>query len=264
MPVNRWRAIADDLRRRIERGEWAPGDQLPPHRDLMESYATTSQATLARAMAALTAEGLLVSDPRAPRRGVYVRSSRLVRRDLVAGLRMEHQRAVAGDDGGGFGLFETATGLTPGSLDVDVTYAAATADASSAAALDIAQGDPVLRRTFRYTIEGTPHQVVCSYMSLDSATAAGLVDASSEQIGLGTIAHLRRAGIYVDRVGIEMQARVPSPAEAVDLAVPPGVPVFSHQRTMYAGERPVETSIAVVAGDRVAYTLNVDLAEGSE
>lgn len=263
MPVNRWRAIADDLRGRIELGEWAPGDQLPPHRDLMERYTTTSQATIARAMAALTAEGLLVSDPRAPRRGVYVRSSSLVRRDLVAGLRMEHQRAVAGDDGG-LGLFEAATGVAPGSLDVSVTYATATADASSAAALGIAQGDPVLRRTFRYTIEGTPHQVVCSYMSLASANAAGLVDASSERPGQGTIAHLRKAGIHVDRVDIEMQARIPSPAEAADLAVPPGVPVFSHQRTMHADGRPVETSTAVVAGDRVAYTLNVDLTEGSE
>ncbi|MGH3904849.1 MAG: GntR family transcriptional regulator [Pseudonocardiaceae bacterium] len=257
MPVQRWRGIADDLRARIERGEWTSGDLLPPHRDLMRYYRTTSQATIARAIAALVSEGMLVSDPAAPRRGVRVRSRHLVQRDLVAGLRLEYQRAMSGEEGGEVGLFEAMTGI--GGLDVQISYELIAADVHVARSLDVVEGTPLLVRTFCYTIEGTPHQVVRSHMTADVAHAAGLTAVTCERPGRGTIAQLRDADIHVDRVKIEMEARVPTTTEVNELAILAGVPVFAHRRVMYAAHHPVEMSMAVVAGDRVSYIVNVDL-----
>lgn len=262
MPANRWRAIADDLRQRIERGEWAAGDVLPTQRELMRQYDTTANGTVARALSALTAEGVLVADPSAPRRGTRVRSRHRVQRDLIAGLRMEYEQAVAGDHGGGTGLFEQMTGTSPGDVEVAIRYESAGAPPAVAAVLGVPESTTVLMRTFRYSIERTPHQLVMSYMSADVARAAGLTDDSCERPGVGTIAQLREAGVDVGRVTITLEARIPTLEETTELAVPPGVPVFAHERVMYVAERPVEMSRAVVAGDRVAYFFDVDLANG--
>ncbi|MGH3694052.1 MAG: UTRA domain-containing protein [Pseudonocardiaceae bacterium] len=192
-----------------------------------------------------------------------MRSRHLVRRDLVAGLRMEYERAAAGDDedANSVGLFEAATGTESDNLAIDITYDSAIAEDELARILGIAEGATLLRRTFRYIIEGTPHQLVTSYMTRKVGEAAGLAGASSERAGRGTIAQLRGADIHVDSVTIEIEARLPTATEVHELAIPPGVPVFAHRRVMQAAGQPVEISFAVVPGDRVAYTLNVELGK---
>lgn len=261
MPAPRWRGIADDLRERIKCGEWTVGQQLPTHREFMAHYGVTSQATVARALAALTAEGVLMSDPAAPRRGMRVRSRHLFWRHLVGDLRMEHERAVTDYDGE-LGLFEANTGADPDDTNVDITYESVVADAAIAERLGLAEGAPLLQRTFRYVFKGTPHQLARSYLDADLADTAGLADALGERPGLGTVGQLRAADVHVDRVRIELESRIPTQTEVDELAVPAGVPVFVLQRVMYAAERPVETLTAVVPGDRVAYTLTVELATG--
>lgn len=52
--------LAADLRRRIDAGEFAPGDALPTVNELSESYGV-SRATVAKAMRALVAEGRVVT-----------------------------------------------------------------------------------------------------------------------------------------------------------------------------------------------------------
>ncbi|MGH3564787.1 MAG: GntR family transcriptional regulator [Pseudonocardia sp.] len=139
MPANRWRAIADDLRRRIEHGEWTAGDVLLTQRDLMREYDTTAQGTVARALSALINEGVLIADPSAPRRGTRVRSQHRVRRDLIAGMRMEYAQAEAGE-GRGVGLFEQLTGATPDTFDVVISYESAAADPTVAGTLGLPEG----------------------------------------------------------------------------------------------------------------------------
>lgn len=262
MPANRWRAIADDLRRRIERGEWDAGAVLPTQRDLMREYETTAQGTVARALSALIDEGVLIADPSAPRRGTRVRSQRQVRRNLHAGLRMEYEQARTGEHGD-VGLFEQMTDTASDALDVAVSYESAEADSSIASVLEVPTGAPLLVRTFRYAIEGTPHQLVTSYLAKEIADTANLTDASCERPGVGTIAQLWDAGIEVEDVAITLEARLPTPDEVAALAVRSGVPVFAHERVMFArNERPVEMSRAVIAGDRVAYSLRINLPSG--
>jgi DNA-binding GntR family transcriptional regulator len=58
------RHIADDLKRRIEAGEFGkPGSQLPSNAELAESYGTTRR-TVARAMQALAEQHVVEIEPR--------------------------------------------------------------------------------------------------------------------------------------------------------------------------------------------------------
>ena len=56
------RAIADDLRHRIEAGEWASGQQLPPLAALADHYGHAKR-TVTKALRVLEAEGLIVITP---------------------------------------------------------------------------------------------------------------------------------------------------------------------------------------------------------
>jgi Bacterial regulatory proteins, gntR family len=61
--------IADDLRGRLEEGEWASGEALPSNSKLAEEY-ETSRSTIARVMRTLAEEGLVEI---IPRRGAFKR-----------------------------------------------------------------------------------------------------------------------------------------------------------------------------------------------
>ncbi|MEU2923369.1 GntR family transcriptional regulator [Streptomyces sp. NPDC001273] len=55
---NLWPQIADDLRRRLRAGEWAPGERFPGTVALAAEYGT-AQATTQKAVVALRADGWL-------------------------------------------------------------------------------------------------------------------------------------------------------------------------------------------------------------
>ena len=52
--------VAADLRRRVQSGEWAPGEQLPSVAQLAEHY-STSRTTVQKAVKKLAAEEILVT-----------------------------------------------------------------------------------------------------------------------------------------------------------------------------------------------------------
>ena len=54
--------VTDDLRRRIEAGEWASGDQMPSAREIAGQYAVSTR-TASKAYATLAAEGLVIVTP---------------------------------------------------------------------------------------------------------------------------------------------------------------------------------------------------------
>jgi GntR family transcriptional regulator len=175
---------------------------------------------------------------------------------------MEHQRALAGVVAGG--MFEAMTGTQTEDLTVTTEYEREGAPDKVAGLLGIVPGDPVLVRTFRYKIADSPHQIARSYLPIETADRAGLSSSERERPGVGTIAQLRGAGIAVGRVHITLETRMPSAQETTDLAIPPGTPVYELWRIMYReGEPsvPVEASSAIVPGDRIAYVLDIDLAD---
>lgn len=67
-PLPLYYQLMQDLRSRIEQGDWQPGDLVPSERELCETHAI-SRMTVRRALAELTHEGLLRRDPG---RGTFV------------------------------------------------------------------------------------------------------------------------------------------------------------------------------------------------
>lgn len=55
--------VTADLRRRLEAGEWEPGEALPTVSELAGEYGV-SRATVSKSIKVLTAEGLLVTRER--------------------------------------------------------------------------------------------------------------------------------------------------------------------------------------------------------
>lgn len=55
--------VANDLRRRIEAGEFQPGQALPSVTELAEQY-KVARATVSKALRTLVADGLVVTRPR--------------------------------------------------------------------------------------------------------------------------------------------------------------------------------------------------------
>jgi GntR family transcriptional regulator len=249
----------DDLRQRITTGHYQPGDRLPRLVDLMATYNIKSRAVMDRILRDLVGEGLLTVIQGS---GIYVRRRHLVRRDLVAGIRLEYRRALVGDTSEG--LFEAMTGTD--NPHVQPSYARIDAPLRVADLLGIEPDAPVLERTFRYLIDGTPHQVARSYLPTALAAQAGLTGPDVEQRGTSTMAQLHAAGITIGRVHIDIETRMPTADETAALAVPPGTPVYEHWRCMYRpGETvPVEVSTSIVPGDRIAYVLDIDLTGGDQ
>ncbi|MFI6069944.1 GntR family transcriptional regulator [Micromonospora sp. NPDC051227] len=248
--------VENDLRRRVENGEFQPGTRLPRLADLMAEYGMKSRSAMDRALRALVAEGLLTIRQGS---GIYVRQRHVVQRDFIAGLRMEYAQAIRDEVTEG-GLFEAMTGTK---TEVSTSYELIDADSRVAELLKIEAGTPLLMRTFRYTINGLTHQVSRSMMSTDLAQAAGLSSPSSERPGVGTIMQLRRAGRTPNRAQIMLETRMPSTVERDQLDVGRGTPIYEHWRVLSQDGEPLEVSTALVPGDRVAYVLNVDLTAAS-
>lgn len=250
--------VRDALRRRIEDGEYQPGDKLPRLQELMAEYGVRSRSQLDRALRELEADGLITAIQGS---GIYVRARHLVTRDLAAGIRMEHERALSGHKADG--LFELTTGTETRSLTVTTDYEWTTASGRIAGLLGIEPTADVLIRTFKYAIDRVPHQIARSHLPADTARRAGLVGPESERVGIGTIAQLYSIGVEVARVQVTLEARMPTAAEVRDLSIPRGTPVYEHTRVMFSTEQePVEVTTAVVPGDRVSYVLDIDLTDG--
>lgn len=246
-----WRAVVDDLRRRIAEGEWAPGDRLPSTRQLTEYYKLKSHGTVTRALSALIAAGELITNPKAPRQGVIVRARPKVTRDLLVGTRL----AARGTEG----TFESDTKTTD--VDVAVEFAIVAPPPDVREKLGLGEKDRVLRRIFLYSIQGTPHQVMSSWMSTQIATNAGLHIPEDEVPGKSTRAWLIEAGVKITRTRLRLEARMPTPEEIAALSLPnEQIPVIVRSGTIYGPDFPVavETSAVLVVADQVAYETDIE------
>ncbi|WP_195132852.1 GntR family transcriptional regulator [Nocardia amamiensis] len=243
-PNPRWREIAADLRRRVDTGEWPPGETLPSMRELASHYAANSHATVNRAIMHLIGEGILITDPLAPRRGVRVRARPRLVRAIDAHF--------AGD--GADRTFEASTGADD--VDVQITY-------TRQAPTDVAEmlgNEPVLVRTFRYLIQGTPHQIMRSWMPESVANRAGLRSPDDEVPGKSTNTWLTEAGVQLKHVVLTIESRLPTEEEARDLAMPTALPVMVRNRTVYDTDLvAAETSTTIVVADQIVYRAEFDL-----
>ena len=235
--------VADDIRAKIETGEYAPGQQLPTYDALAETY-LCSLAVIRKAIDLLKQQGLLITEQG---KGTFVRERARARRHGMD--RYSRARWSAG------AAILIAEASQQGREATQLLRFLGTAPAPEAVAerLGIEPGTPVhVRRRTTY-IDGRPNQLADSYYPLELAEAVPAIKDEDTGPG-GGFARIEEAGYRLARIREEIALRMPTGPESFVLELPEGTPVAELVRTVHdTQERPIEVMVAVIAGDMVAF-----------
>lgn len=246
------RRIADELRARIVQGELAAGARLPSERELALAY-STARNTAREAVAILESEGLVDVQHG---RGAFVR----VQPQLLRLGAVRYSRALRED-----------TGLSPYRAEVTKQGRAPKVECRSIERVrppaDIAERlgvsektKSVVRRENWYFADDEPVQVGVTFIPW--SIAGGSVLARSADLGPGSLyARFEDLGHLIVQMREEVSARMPTPAEALGLRIPPGVPVLQLLHTSLDEHgTPFEVTRFVMRADRTGldYTMPVE------
>lgn len=244
------RRIAEVLRAAIKAGHLTPGEKLPSERALAQEYGA-ARNTAREAIRLLAEEGLVTARHGS---GVFVR---------------EPQRLFRfGSDR--YSRTNRETGLTPFRLEAERQGKAARIDVVGitrerppqdiAERLSVpADEESVLHRENHYFADNEPVQIVSTYLRWDEAEGTPLMQPRTGKDGI--YGRLEELAHVMTRVRDEITARMPTPAEAVVLELPSGVPVLEVLHTSLDQEaEPFEVSRYVHRADRTGllYELPVE------
>jgi GntR family transcriptional regulator len=241
----KYRVIAGDLRTAIGRGDYPADSRLPGENDLMRQY-QVARMTARQALAQLINEGLAVARKGS---GVYVREFRPVVR---AGV----DRLSARGWGSGRSIWSADAGSRELSVDqLEVRRAAPPAHVRLL--LDLADDADAgaIARSRRYLLDSKPVLLSVSY--LPATLAAGTMMEYQDAGPGGIYARLREIGHAPARFREDLRARMPEPAEAVRLGLPPGTPVVDIVRTAYSADGQVVEVNEMIA-DASSYVFRYD------
>ncbi|MET8146340.1 GntR family transcriptional regulator [Sphaerisporangium sp. NPDC005288] len=237
----KYREIAEDLRRRINAGEWVPGTTLPGYTGLTAEY-EVGRGVIGDALAELEAEGLISV---VKRRGIIVRergSRRRVQRGAV----------VVRDPARGYVMPAAAAPDEPWQVHGRPRREVLPITERAAELLGLGPGTPVLRRRRVTSPTGEPpFQLVDTWIHPRGVTDAPQVGERDTGPG-GYLDRLEDAG-HGPISWIEYtRVRMPLPEEARHLEMPTAMPIFEIARvgTSARTEMPIEVTICVIPGDR--------------
>ncbi|MFI6981530.1 GntR family transcriptional regulator [Embleya sp. NPDC050154] len=222
------RQIADDLRVRIEAGEFPPGKRLPGEPALVKQYGV-AKMTANGALKLLVNEGLAYSKPGS---GTYVRDFQPLRR--VANKRMART---------GWSSGQSVWSPDLGRRDLvvaDIRVNEVAAPRQVARALGLDSQDLVLVRSRRFLVDEKPVQLATTYYPA-SLVAGSAITQQNTGPG-GAYARLAELGAEPVQFVEELRSRMPSGTEADLLALPAGTPVMEICRTAFTAD-----------GDRVEF-----------
>ena len=243
-----YRQIADDLRRKIEAGEFEPGSQLPTEIELREQY-EASRNTVSSAIKWLTTRGLVET---LPGLGTFVTERITPLVTTLTGL-------PEGGDEGVYLAEVVASSRRPEISEPRVEIQLASR--ALAHALHVEENAQVVSRHQQRFIDGAPWSLQTSYypITLVEQGATRLIQAMS--IDGGAVGYLAaRCGIkqvgYRDSIAV----RAPGEAETAFFKLPGDgrVPVFEIFRVGFdqTGER-IRLTITVYPTDRNRFVVNV-------
>lgn len=216
-----YRQIAAQLRRAIEQGNLAVGQQLPSEAQLIEHYGV-ARMTVRQALQELRGEGLVIAEHG---KGVFVRPMPPVRR--LASDRFARRHRAAGK--AAFLVEADKVGYAPGVDRIRVTRD--TAPAAVAERLRLEPAADVIVRARRYLANGRPVETAVSYIPLPFADGT-LIEQVDTGPG-GIYARLEETGHVLARFTEEVGARMPTPEERRELDIPAGTPVLTVVRTAF-------------------------------
>lgn len=240
MTSTKTRQIADSLRGRINRGELAPGAQLPTEAELRAEF-DVSRITVRNALAALVNEGLISSEAG---RGSFVRQ----RRHLVYRPQEEFRPRPASAELDQFMTERTAEGREPSQT---IEVAIVTAPGPVAERLKLEPGSSVVVRRRVRSLNGEPYYTNDSYFPLELVNGSEIMTPVDITRGASTV--LTELGYEQVRALDEVYVRMPTPDEVHRLLLGPGTPVAMHIVTGFTSKgRPVRVVMNTLPGDRHA------------
>lgn len=212
-----YEAIADVLRTRIISGELPPGEKVPSENALMEDYGV-GRDTAYKALQVLRDEGLTTSRRGAPTR---VRRFHPIRRPAS-------RRLSADTWGSGTSMWDVdVRDDRPDVRDVEITEPEATTRIASA--LAIKRGQPVVRRSRRYFLDGKAVQQSISHLPGDIAAGTRIAEVDTGPGGI--YARLAELGHEPAEFKEEVRFRRPTKEERVTLELERGDSVIHIVRT---------------------------------
>lgn len=254
----KWRELADKLAERIKTGEYAPGQQLPHIRDLVEA-GEGSKSTVHAAYKALEAEGLVTSSRG---HGTVVRQQTPLKRLGIA----RYDKAKWRDsDEVAFIADRVASGRAYKRGEQTQSVSRVTAAPLVAAAHGLPEGSDVYARA-RLVKEGDqPTHTLTSYYRPEHVEGTRIVDPTPGPAGRGGgFRVLYDAGYEIDHMREELFARVASPEEAALLQLSSGEWVVELHRTTYTADGTVvEFAVGVHAASRFAWAYDFKVPDSA-
>lgn len=243
---SRYRQIARVLRKQIQDGDFRPGERLPSEKELEEEF-EASRNTVRLALGTLRNQGLVES--RAGR-GSFVQE--VIPRTLHGALAPTR----SADGAVKTGSFEDIEFAGLGDLArvmSELLIQSATPEIASRLRVD--EGSMVVvRRMYRF-VDDSSASVETSYYPIDIAQNTALM--LPEDIPRGALHVLHELGHtqtgYVD----ELRSRMPTPEEATQLELPPGIPVMEMYRTGFSTTRPIRLTWTVFAGNGIRFQYEI-------
>ncbi|NEB06110.1 GntR family transcriptional regulator [Streptomyces sp. SID13726] len=223
------RQIADDLRARINDGEFGPGARLPGEPALVREYGV-AKMTASGALKLLIAEGAAVSRPGS---GTYVREFRPILRDATKRLSRDQWAA-------GKSIWSADVGERPMTV-ADVEVSEEDAPRWVARVLGLDEGARVIVRSRLFLVDGEPVQMAVSYLPADLTRDSRIAEPDTGPGG--TYKRLAELGAEPVHFSEDLRARMPNSNEVARLAILPGTPLIEICRTAYTSDgRAVEVN----------------------
>ena len=245
MTTPKYEYIADDLRERLAAGTLplepdASGPlKLPGEKELAEQY-TASRSTIRLALRTLVNQGLLETRHGL---GTYV-----LDRPAPVAVPLDQEEDWQADEHAEAAFKpsgEPVTGQTTARFQAETLQA----PPDVAAMLGISEGDPVILRRSRQTIDGQPWCLVVSYYPMDIARGTELETA--RRLNASSSLVLAGLGHEVARYTDSISARMPDPIETGFFRSTAIVPVLIVSRTAYDRQRQVRLTRYIFRADQV-------------
>lgn len=254
----KWRELADRIAEKIRSGEYAPGEQLPQIRDLVEA-GEGSKSTVHAAYKALEAEGLVTSSRG---HGTVVRDRPPLKR---LGIERYDKAKWRDGDEVAFIADRVASGRAYRRNEQTQTVSKVPAPPVAAAAHGLPEGADVYARA-RLVKEGTqPTHTLTSYYRPEHVEGTRIVDPTPGPAGRGGgFRVLYNAGYEIDHMRETLFARVPTADEVQLLQLAPGEWVVElHRTTFTADGTVVEFALGVHAATRFSWTYDFKVPDSA-
>jgi GntR family transcriptional regulator len=252
-----YRQIAEDLRERIESGQFERGQQLETEIELRERYGA-SRNTIRDAIKLLTTRGLVETRPG---QGTFV-----VKKiePYVTRLNTDPKTGPGGDITTVYG--EAPTHDSPGEKkrvvhSTDPRVEIQNAPEAIAFLLQVREGSSVVSRHQKRYINGTPWSLQTSFYPMEFVLNGADRLMQAEDIKLGTVKYLA-ATLDLQQVGYRdwITVRAPDATEAIFFNLPQDgrIGVFEIRRTAFDQKsKPMRLTVSVFPTDRNEFVLDV-------